>query len=173
MGLRIGRAGGLYLNTATYAAPTWVEIALARDVTSNIESETADADSRAAGIWGADVVVKLTLSVDFQMIWDTAIAYVVTMYNAAIAGTASEFAIMDGKLTDPTARGIRALCCYSKFSRPEPLRDVMVADVTIKPTYSLNPPAAISGTLMMMGMSEEALAALRETEQAAGAARGA
>jgi len=146
MGLRIGRAGGLYLNTGTYAAPVWIEVLLARDVTSNIESETADADSRAAGIWGADVVVKLTLSVDFQMVWDTAVAYVLSMYNAAIAGGSQEFAIMDGKMTDPTAVGIRALCCYSKFSRPEPLRDIMVADVTIKPTYSANPPAQITGS---------------------------
>ena len=169
--LRIGRSGGLYLNTGTYALPTWVEVALAKDVTSNIESETADADNRSAGLWGADVVVRLSLSVDFQMIWDTAVAYVLTMYNAAIVGGSSEFAILDGKMTDPTARGIRALCCYGKFSRPEPLRDVMVTDVTIKPTYSVNPPAAISGTLLMAAMSPEALAELLQSEQAADAQR--
>lgn len=139
--MKLGRNGKLYYNAGSYGSPTWTEVTLARDVTTNLDAETADADHRGAGSFGADVVVKLTAGVDFELIWDTSNAVFLVLLNAFLAGSAVEFLVLDGAVGTTGSRGVRASCNVTKFTRSEPLREIMKASVTIKPTYSANPAA--------------------------------
>jgi hypothetical protein len=41
MSIKLGRNCKAYYNTGSYASPTWVEITLVRDLTTNLDGETA------------------------------------------------------------------------------------------------------------------------------------
>lgn len=141
MALKLGRNAKIYYNAGSYASPSWTEITLARDVTTNLDSETADADHRGAGNFGADVVVRLKAGVDFELIWDTANAVFLVLLNAFTNMSGVEFLVLDGPVGTVGSRGVRATCSVSKFTRTEPLRGVQLAQVSIMPTYADNPAA--------------------------------
>ena len=48
---------------------------------------------------------------------------------------------MDGDMTAPVSQGLRALCVITNFSRNEPLEEAITVSVTVKPTFSVNPPS--------------------------------
>lgn len=139
MSIKLGRNCKLYYNAGSYGSPTWTEVTLTRDLTLNQDAETADADHRGAGVFGADVVTKLTLGVDFEMIWETASAVFLALVNAYYAGSSVEFLVLDGSVGASGSRGVRATCNVTKFTRSEPLAGVVMAQASIKPTYSANP----------------------------------
>lgn len=138
---RLGRNGKAYRNTGSYASPSWSEMTNVRDVTLNLDTESADVATRADGLWGADAVVKLTASVDLEMIWDPTDAAFTALLTAFLAASTIEFLILDGAVGTTGSQGLRATCNISKFSRPEPLNEAMKAMVGIKPTRATNPPA--------------------------------
>lgn len=138
MAIKLGRNGKLYYNAGTYGSPTWTEVTLARDVTTNLDSETADADHRAAGLFGANVVVKLSAGIDFELIWDTSNAVFLVLLAAFVSAGSVEFLVLDGSVGTSGSRGVRATCNITKFTRTEALAGVMLAQVSIAPTYAAN-----------------------------------
>jgi hypothetical protein len=87
-------------------------------------------------------VVKLNMGVDFEMIWDTASAVFLALKAAFFAASAVEFLILDGSVSTTGSTGVRASCNITKFTRTENLKGVVIAQASIKPTYSSNPAAA-------------------------------
>jgi hypothetical protein len=138
MALKLGRNGKLYYNAGTYGSPTWTEVTLVRDVTTNLDSEVADADHRGAGVFGADVVVKLKAGVDFEILWDPANAVFSVLLAAYLAGSSVDFLVLDGAVGTTGSQGVRATCQIHKFTRAEALKDVIKAQVSIAPTYAAN-----------------------------------
>jgi len=47
---------------------------------------------------------------------------------------------MDGDIATAGSQGLRATCMVTNFSRNEPLEEAVTVSVTVKPTYSVNPP---------------------------------
>ena len=140
MGVRLGLDAKLYRNTGTFAAPVWVEMKNVKDVTLNLEAGEADVTTRGNLGWKATVATLKDASVEFETVWDTADANFAALMAAFLSNGAIEVAVMDGDITLAGSQGLRALCTVSKCSRSEPLEEAVTASVTIKPTYSINPP---------------------------------
>ena len=60
--------------------------------------------------------------------------------DAFLNHTAVEFAVMDGDIATAGSQGLRASCMVTNFSRNEALEEAITVSVTVKPTFSANPP---------------------------------
>lgn len=141
MAYRLGRNCKLYRNTGSYASPTWTVINSARDVTLNLEGETADVATRGNGYWGADATVKLKASLDFELIWDPSDAAFAAILTAFIGVSSIELLVLDGAVATSGSQGLRATFAISKFTRTETLNEAVKASVTAQPTLADNAPS--------------------------------
>ena len=140
MGMRIGIEGKLYRNTGSYETPTWVEIDNVADLNLTLEKTEADATIRAGKGWRMTKGAIKEAGVEFQMIWDPTDTNVQALLAGWMAGTAIEFAVMDGDIATAGSEGLRATMEVLKFSRGEGKEDGMMIDVAIKPTYAAQEP---------------------------------
>ncbi len=140
MAIKFGMQGRIYRNTGTYAAPVWNEIQNVRDVTLNMETAIADVTTRGNNSWRAEAGTLKTASIEFDMIWDDTNDDVVAVQAAFLAGGTLDLAVLDGPVATSGSQGLRAVCMVTNFSRKEPLEEAMSTSVTVKPTYSANPP---------------------------------
>lgn len=141
MGAKLGMDCVLHRNTGSYASPTWNAIDNVKDVTLSLEAGEADATTRGNDGWRATLATLRDGSVEFEMVWDTADEDFSAIRTAFFAGSAIEFAVMDGPIATVGSQGLRASFVVTNFSRNEPLEEAVTASVTIKPTYSANAPA--------------------------------
>lgn len=140
MGVKLGLDAKLYRNTGTQAAPVWNEIKNVRDATLSLEAGEADVTTRGNAGWRATVATLKDGSVEFDMVWDTADDDFSAIRDAFLNHTALEFAVMDGDIATAGTQGLRATCAVTSFSRNEALEEAITVSVTVKPTYSANPP---------------------------------
>lgn len=145
MTTKLGMEGKLYRNTGTYAAPVWDEVTTVKDLTLNLEKGEADVTTRANGGWRATIGTLKDASIEFQLVWDSLDASFDAIRTAFFSNTPIEFAVMDGDITNAANEGLRATFDIFNFTRNEALEEAIVVDVTIKPTYSANAPAWITG----------------------------
>ena len=148
--VRLGLKGKLYRNTGTYATPVWDEIKNVKDLTLTMEKGEADVSTRGNDGWRAIIGTLKEASIEFQMVYDTADLDFQALQTCWFSDTAIELAIMDGAMVAASgvdkSQGLRALFSIQTFSRSEALEEAMMTDVSIKPTYSTNAPAWITGT---------------------------
>ena len=52
-----------------------------------------------------------------------------------------EFAVMDGDIATAGSQGLRAVSVVTAFSRNEALEEAITVSVTVKPTFTVNPPS--------------------------------
>lgn len=138
----LGLDARLYRNTGTSQNPTWVAINNVKDLTITIEKGEADATTRASGGWKQTVPTIKDATVEFEMVWDPSDAGFTAIQTAFFNNEGIELAAMDGPLPPPqgkTVQGLRALFGVQKFSRNEPLEEVLTVSVTLKPTYGSTP----------------------------------
>lgn len=140
MAVKLGLDAKLFRNTGTYATPTWDEIANVRDVTLNLEAGEADVTTRGNNGWRATVATLKDGSIEFEMVWDSADTDFTAIRDAFLNKTAVEMAVLDGDVLDTGSQGLRASFMVTSFSRNEPLEEAITVSVTMKPTYSANPP---------------------------------
>ena len=141
MSVKLGLDAKMFRNTGTYAAPVWNEIKNVRDVTLSLETGEADATTRGNNGWRATVATLKDGSVEFDMVWDSADDDFTAIRDAFLNKTALEMAVLDGDVAAAGSQGLRASFMVTNFSRNEPLEEAITASVTVKPTYSANPPA--------------------------------
>lgn len=141
MSVKLGLDGKLYRNTGTYAVPVWNEVKNVKDLTLNMEKGEADVSTRGNNGWRALLATLKDGSIEFEMVWDTEDDDFVAFRDSWFNNTAVELAVMDGDITVAGAQGLRALMMVFNFTRTEALEEAMMAGVTVKPTYSTNPPA--------------------------------
>jgi|DewCreStandDraft_4_1066084.scaffolds.fasta_scaffold241227_1 hypothetical protein len=140
MSVRLGLDAKLYRNTGTHPAPAWNEIENVKDVTLNLEAGEADVTTRGNAGWRATVATLKDGSIEFMMVWDTEDDDFTALRDAFLNHTSIEFAVMDGDIETAGSQGLRAACAVTNFSRNEPLEEAITVSVTVKPTYSENPP---------------------------------
>jgi hypothetical protein len=140
MAVKLGLDAKLYRNTGTHAAPAWNEVKNVKDVTLSLEAGEADVTTRANAGWRATVATLKDGSVEFEMVWDTADDDFTAIRYAFLNHTALEFAVMDGDIATAGSQGLRAACAVTNFSRNEALEEAITVGVTVKPTFSANPP---------------------------------
>ena len=140
MAVKLGLDAKLYRNTGTYATPVWDEITNVRDVTLNLESGEADVTTRGNAGWRATVATLKDGSIEFEMVWDSDDTDFTAIRDAFLNKTAVELAVLDGDVVTTGSQGLRASFMVTSFSRNEPLEEAITVSVTMKPTYSANPP---------------------------------
>lgn len=140
MSVKLGLDCKLYRNTGDYATPSWNEVNSVKDVTLNLEAGEADVTSRANNAWRASVATLKDASIEFELVWDSADDDFAAIRDAFLSNGSLEFAAMDGDILVSGSQGLRATCMIATFSRNEPLEEAVMVSVTIKPTYSANPP---------------------------------
>ena len=146
MGVRLGLDAKLFLNSGSYASPTWEELPNVKDLTLNVEAGEADASTRGNGGWRATLATLKDGSIEFEMIWDTADAGFTAIKDAFFNNTPIEFAALDGDVATAGSQGLRATMAITNFSRNEPLEEALTVSVTAKPTYAANPPEWMTTT---------------------------
>jgi hypothetical protein len=143
MAVKLGLDAKLFRNTGSYAAPTWVEVKNVKDLTLTLEAGEADVTTRGNNGWRATVATLKDGSVEFEMVWDSGDADFVAFRDAFLDNEPIELAVMDGPITgagSSGSQGLRASFAVTGFSRNEPLEEAITVPVSIKPTYSDNPP---------------------------------
>jgi hypothetical protein len=118
----------------------WNEVENVKDVTLNLEAGEADVTTRGNAGWRATVATLKDGSIEFDMVWDTEDDDFAALRDAFLNRSAVELAVMDGDIAATGSQGLRATFAVTKFSRNEPLEEAITVSVTVKPTYSENPP---------------------------------
>lgn len=146
---RLGLEGKLYRNTGNYAVPVLSEVTNIKDLTLNLEKNTADVTTRGSLGWRQMVAVLKDSTIDFNMVWrpsDTHFAAIKTAFLATDVDAGSiEFFILSADVDEADSEGLRATFMVEKFSKNEPLEEAQNVDVTIRPTISDHPPEWVTG----------------------------
>lgn len=141
MSVKLGLDAKLFRNTGTYGTPAWNEIKNVRDVTLSLEAGEADVTTRGNNGWRATVATLKDGSIEFEMVWDSEDDDFTAIRDAFLNKAAVELAVMDGDILTTGSQGLRASFMVTSFSRNEPLEEAITVSVTMKPTYSANPPS--------------------------------
>ncbi len=143
----LGLRAKLYRNTGTFGAPIFKEIGNVRDLTLALEKGEADVTTRQNDGWRATLPTLRDASAEFEMVWDDSEVDFNFIFQAWLAESDIEFFILSGDRTVPGVTGLRALMQVLNVSRSEPLEEAVKASITIKPTFSPNPPNWVTGPL--------------------------
>ena len=125
----------LYYNTATHAAPTWVEVTRAINVSVSSSKGEADQSSRISGYRmtkGALKDFEVTFGYRKKQGTETVFA---ALQAAYLANTAYEWAVLDGAVTENGAQGVRFFGEIMGLNVNQDLEGTEEAEFTLKPTY--------------------------------------
>jgi len=139
MGAQTGHACKLYRNSATWAAPTWAELDLTRDLTLPMSRAEADVSARDSD-FKLYIASLIDAGVEFQMVYDTENTDFAAVLDAFLNNTTIELAVMDGDISAAGAEGLHADFVVLKCDRSEPLEGGVVADISVKPKRTANAP---------------------------------
>lgn len=130
---QVGLDCKLYYNSATYAMPTWVEVADAGDVTINIEATEAEIKRRGLA-FTEYLAGQLGISLEFPIVRDTGDTVYSAIQSAILGRSNLEFAVMDGDIATSGQKGYRITCKVFGFNENEPLEEGATTEITAKPT---------------------------------------
>jgi hypothetical protein len=137
---KLGLNAKTYRNSGTGSTPAWTEITNIRDLTLTDAMSEADVTRRASGGYRETVPTLREASIDFDMVniaGDADMAAISTAYSTRAL---IEVAVMDGGITVPGSRGLRATCSVLKFERTQELENAQMISVTLKPSPATAPP---------------------------------
>ncbi len=145
----VGFDAKLYLNTGSYASPTWVEITEARDVSAPLDVNEVDNSDRGSKFKKYDAG-QLDLSLTFNMTYRNGNTNFATLQTAVLGRSSLEFAVMDGAIATSGSEGWRMTCVVLSQGLQQPLADGQTVDVSAKPTYdaTAGDPRVVHGSLV-------------------------
>ena len=138
MAKKIGFDGKLYRNTGSYGTPTWNEITEVRDCGWTIEADSHEVGSRASRkkLYKPG---RVDFGFEFSLSYDSTVDDEDALFDAAVAGTEIEFAMMDGAIATSANKGVRMDACVLSWNRSEPLDGPMENNgITLKPVPNVN-----------------------------------
>jgi len=138
--LLFGAECKLYRNTGTYEDPAWVPIMGIKDVSLPLGKTEVDATTRKAGKWKAVLGALREASVEFDIVWDTADEGFLALLGGYVSDGPVELAVMAGDLETEGSQGLRATMTVLTFDRTEPLDNIVMAHVVVKPTLADHEP---------------------------------
>ena len=140
MGAKTGRQAKLYYKLPHIDSPgDWTEIEnVMGDLMLNDEKGEAEVTTRGSGSYRQWLTTLIEAGVEFEMVWDLEDAEFEELHDAYHNDKLIGIAVIDGAVA--TGTGLIADMKVFKFSRSEPMEGVMVAQVTLKPTYSTRKP---------------------------------
>lgn len=138
---KAGITSRLYVNAGSYASPDWEEVALAADVTLNLDKTMANATTRGGGGWKNEVGVLKGASVEFDALWKNGDVALDDLLDSYINGTAIEIAIADGPIATAGTEYWRMTCEVSAWNKSDPIEDLQKVSITAVPTIAENAPS--------------------------------
>ncbi len=141
MSIVLGKDAKLYFCAdGIGGTPLWTELTNVKNVDVSLQKGEADVTTRGNNGWKASVGTLKEGSIEFEMVWDTDDTGFAALQAAYFNDTAIGIAAMDGDVTEAGRQGLWADMAVIDFSRSEPLEEALTVKVTLKPTYSANPP---------------------------------
>lgn len=123
----------LYVNTGTYASPTWVEVVDAKDV--NIPDTRAEGDSSVRGMNMSSVTPgQRTVQITFDMRYDNDAAAYEAIKAAYDGRTVMGVLATDGPRATAGVEGFRLDTYVTGLTKNEPMNDVKTASVVLSGT---------------------------------------
>lgn len=146
-GPKVGIKGFVGRDTGTYAAPTWSEMTLVRDVTPAFPWDFGDASSRASR---AKLYAKTQVDLGIQLVMraDDVDTDYQAMVTAAMSSSAVvDLLILDGDIADEGAVGVRAEFLVSIGGQSQGAGDVVYTTFDLKaaPTANGVPKSVVMG----------------------------
>lgn len=140
MGTVLGMDCNVFLNTGNYASPTWGAVEAVRNVTLESPHIMADASRRGSGGFKQYLATLKDVSLNIEMVWDKDDTAFVALYEAMIARTPVELAIVDGA-NESGALWLDAMWLPEAWPRAEELEGILIVDATyrIAPDANLVP----------------------------------
>lgn len=143
MGARIGSQGKLYYKNGTHTGGgAWIELTNVREASAPLTKNEADATTRANLGWDAIVATTKTGEINFEMVRDDTdpgfAFFRDRWFDDGIVG----MQFLSAALADG-GKGFQADFQVMNVEENQPLKDVTTVSVTVKVTYSLNPPVKV------------------------------
>ncbi len=140
MAVVLGMNAKLFYRT-TPGAGDWSEVC-AQDVTLSLTKDEADVTDRCNNGWNATVATMKNAEVSFSFNWDPERPDFIAFKDAWFDDSEIELLVLDGELE--IGNGLLATCDVMTFTRTEPLREAVKAEILCKPNGSI-PPVWIEG----------------------------
>ena len=139
MTIPLGLEAVLYFNDGgTWESPNHTEISGVRDVTLNLEKSVVDLSHRGSG-WRLNRGALKDASISVTVLDDDGVG-LAALINAWLASTPLEVLALNGPLTTPGSKGLRAVCEVMNVTRNEALEEGLAYDVELRPTPADNDP---------------------------------
>lgn len=141
--IRLGYNAKLYITLSGGQGGTFVEVTNCRDLTLSMTKDEADASSRAGAGWKETVGTLKDLSLEFEMLQDSAdtnLAYLRTSFMTP--GTALGVKVLDKS----TGEGPKFDGEVFEFTRNEPIGGVATVSIKIRPTPSSTAPSWVAAS---------------------------
>jgi hypothetical protein len=134
-GRKIGRVQKLYLNSAAYASPTWVEFTKVGDVDITMEKATSEINTRETPntktIGGNN---KIGLTFDYFRVDALTDAVFTALRASYLNNTPMDLAGMESAIASSGAKGIRGPFLCTKCTRKEPVNEATRYEVELMET---------------------------------------
>ncbi len=127
-----GKTGKFYENTGTYGSPTWNLITGTRDQKLPLEWGDMEVGDRDID-YKTYLLERIELGFECDAIWNKANTDLTGLRTACLAGTAKEYAIMDGPIATAGSIGMRVEMIITGFSHDRPLSDGDKVSLKFKP----------------------------------------
>ena len=122
------------LDGANTGSVSWNEVDNIKDLTLNLDKDTADMKTRGSGGWGQERTTFKNATVEFQMLWKSSDPAFTAIRDAYLNDTEVAFAAMDGDIATSGKQGLASNFEVSNFTRNEPLEEGVTVDVTLTPS---------------------------------------
>lgn len=124
----VGGKCKLYYNTATYAAPAWVEIIECGDVSiADLGSNLAEISTRGSK-WVKNLPAQMVMAVEFTYLYKADPPVFDFLRQAFFNQTSHEFAVMDGDIATVGSEGLRLPAVIENFPINQNLEEVTMVD---------------------------------------------
>lgn len=136
---RLGYECKLYLDATPLAVGetavdgSWTEVTAVRDLTCNLDKDSADMTTRANAGWKATKGSLRDGSLEFDLLYDSDDTLIAAIRNAYLGNNLIALAAMDGDILVAGAEGFVANFEIMSFNVPQPLAEGVTISVTAKP----------------------------------------
>ena len=130
----------LYRNTGTYGTPVWVLMGDIGDVNIPDMARTiAELKRRSSAFTVGLAALIQMISIEFKFIHGLDATNFTALRTAFFAGTAEEWAVMDGLVATVGNQGLRCPVVIEQFPWQQNLEDVSDHDIVAKAAYYESP----------------------------------
>ena len=136
----------LYINTGTYAAPTWSEVSAAKDISMPDDSDEIETPERGARykLWQ---VGQGDLSIEFPATYRRARASQVAVRGHYDAQTDCDILLVDGDVATADNEGMRMISKCVSFGNSLGMTDGAEIAMRFRPTYNTDQPSPTRVTM--------------------------